>query len=125
MLTKCSQVQPAGNASGDALAVGVQGPGHMVPGLPPPTGCAVPTAHADTAAAAQPRTGDALCSVAGLAACLSPQRRASCIARVVCLAVCIAAQTCVQYCRSVLALVMYVCIGLSTSLCSVTNIMLH
>ena len=86
MLTQCSQVQPAGNASGDALAVGVQGPGHMVPGLPPPTGGAVATAHAHTAAAAQPRTADALCSVTGLAACLPPQRRAPCIAGGMCTA---------------------------------------
>ena len=86
MLTQCSQVQPAGNASGDALAIGMQGPGHMVPGLAPPTGGAVPTAHAHTAAAAQSGTADTLCSVAGLAACVPPQRRASCIAGAMCLA---------------------------------------
>lgn len=110
MLTKCSQVQPAGDASGDALAIGMQGPGNMVPGLAPPTGCAVAAAHASTAAAAQPGAADALSSVAGLAAWLPPPRRASCIATVRCLASCPATQACMQYCKPVLALGMYVCI---------------
>ena len=61
-------MQPAGDAGGDALAMGVQGPGYMVPGRPPATARALTTAHTHTAAAPQPGTGNAISRVAGLVA---------------------------------------------------------
>ena len=46
----------------------------MVPGRPSLTACALAAAHAGTEAAAQAGTGDAVCCVAGLTACLLLQR---------------------------------------------------
>ena len=79
--TERREVKPARDACGDALAIGVQSPGHMVPGRPPATARALPTSHACTAAAPQPRAVNAICCVAGLTARLPPQRGACCTSK--------------------------------------------